>query len=246
MKREAQASGEGKSMTKDELLCVLMAGARLHQSEAMAANDYRPDRSTIEYLLTAAMMREALKQCEHVRVEALCRKVVNVMTSSGCPAVRRSFGKKRFDVLIGKFLLPQAAIEVKIGVRSARKLLDDADKVLTTIAQLDRVRVPVFGALVFEIDVLGSGTIAREEDFTAVFKKLYNDIQTGLKSHIAANWPRVVVDFHLLAEAIEPAEIVKGVIEADGAATFICAAILANSLAGQSAHAAARSDVAPV
>jgi hypothetical protein len=47
-------------MTKDELITILQAGARLHQREVMTANDYRTDRTTIEYLLTSALTRESL------------------------------------------------------------------------------------------------------------------------------------------------------------------------------------------
>lgn len=148
------------------------------------------------------------------------------MTTSASTAERTSLAKRRFDVLLGQYLNPLAAIEGKIGVRSANKLTKDADKMLTAITRQDRMRSPMLGALVFEIHVVGNGKVAVESDFNAVFTKLYNTVQTGLSGHIAAQWPAVTVSFHVLAEAVDPADIVNNIIETDGAASFICAAIL--------------------
>jgi hypothetical protein len=213
-------------VTKANLITLIESGAKLHQSEAMAANDYRPNRSTTEYLLTAAIMRAALKESEHVSVEMLCRKLVNVITSSASSEVRKSFGKKRFDILIGEALNPQAIVEVKIGVRSGKKLLDDVNKILKVTASLDRMRVPAIGMLVFEIDVPGSGTVAIEQDFKSEFERLYSIVKSDLCSSIKTNWPLITIDFHLLTETIWDAEIVDETIAENGAAIFICAATL--------------------
>jgi hypothetical protein len=217
-------------MTKNDLLNILQLGARLHQSEHIEAAEYRADPTTTEYLLTAALLRAARKPYREVRVEALCTRVVNVMTSSSSTGTRKALGKMRFDLLLGGFLRPEAIVEVKIGVRSGNKLFDDCDKLLSVISHLDRVRNPVVSALVYETHLKGSGKIVTGNHFEALFNQVDTKVQADIRGHLAKRWPTVAVSFHLLAKEITHADVVDGIIEEDGSAAFISAAIFENQL----------------
>lgn len=220
-------------MTRDQLVEVLKAGAGLHQSECMEFNDFDLDATSTEYLLTACLLRAALQTHGTARAEALCKKVVNVLTSSASVAVRKGFGKQRLDVLIGEYLEPLALVEVKIGVRSARKLTSDADKILTTIGTLDKVRTPVLGAVVYEVHVPGSGKIATTAQFVAKMTKLVSRIKSGLDAHLATRWSTVSATHVVLVEDTRAAQVEAGCIEADGSSIGIFAAILEQSREGE-------------
>lgn len=220
-------------MTRDQLVEVLKAGADLHQSEAMEFNDFDLDATSTEYLLTACLLRAALRTHGTAKAEALCKKVVNVLTSSASVAVRKGFGKQRLDVLIGEYLTPLALVEVKIGVRSARKLTSDADKILTTIDSLDKVRTPVLGAVVYEVHVPGSGRIATTAQFDAKMTKLAGKIQSELNAHLRTAWPSVSATHVELKRDTSEAQVEAGCIEADGSSTYIFAAIFEQSRAGE-------------
>lgn len=216
-------------MTRDRLIEVLRAGASVHQSEAMEFNDFDLDATSTEYLLTACLLRAALQSHERARAEALCKKVVNVLTSSAAAAVRQGFGKQRLDVLVGQYLAPLALVEVKIGVRSVLKLTSDVDKILTTIDSLDKVRTPVLGALVYEVHVPGNGKIATIAQFDAEMARLTNRIRSGLDAHLTTYWPNVSAIHVELKRDTREARIEKQTIEEDGSSTGILATILEQS-----------------
>ena len=184
-------------MIEAELLNLLRAGAQLHHNETLVSNDFRPDETVTEYLLTAAFLRAIIKERMPVRVEAQCKKLVNAMTSSATLQTRKSFGKKRIDILIGEQLVPSALIEIKIGVRSSNKLVDDIDKILTIIGKLDRVKQRVLGALAFEIFVRGSGSCVVANDFEREYSAIEAGVKAGLQGHVAAYWPNYEIDVSL-------------------------------------------------
>jgi len=180
-------------LNRDQLVQLLKVGAQLHQSEAMEFNDYDLDATATEYLLTACLLRAALQAHSAARVEALCKRVVNLLTSHASVATRKGFGKQRLDFLIGSYSAPLALVEVKIGVRSAVKLAADIDKILKTVAYLDKVRASVLGAVVYEVHVPGSRKFATNAQFNVAMSNLAMKIQAGLNEHLLSDWPNVLV-----------------------------------------------------
>jgi hypothetical protein len=212
-------------MNNSELLSILINGANLHQSEHIEAAGYRAYPTNTEYLLTSALLRAASRFCSEVRVEALSKYVVNVMTSSTSSKNRKALGKQRFDILIGEYIKPEAIVEIKIGVRSGIKLFDDTDKLLNVISYLDRLSYSVPTALVYEIHFKGSGSLVTRNQFEARFNQVDTKVRSDIMEHLSNNWPLNVVSFHLLSSEITEADVSEGTIDEDGSATFIVAAI---------------------
>ncbi len=213
-------------MTEADFIDLLKAAAARHLANGLAAKAYDLDATTTEYLLTAAVVTEAIARNHVVRAEARYLKIANLITTNAPAFVKRLFGLQRLDILIGSELAPLAVAELKIRVRTASKLISDADKLLGMHTLLKgAARIPA--VLVFEVALKGNARCVTKKHFRMAFLRLFLSIRADLSAHVAHNWgPRRAVFRILSYDIIEAVIGPASTIHKDGAAVFLCAAVL--------------------
>lgn len=144
---------------------------------------------TTEYLLTASIAREFIEGHYETKVECLTRTLINGLTMRHLGPRPSAFGSKRTDiaVLYGG-LIPIALIEVKVGVRTFRKLKDDLDRITTVVGSLKRgYATKVIGAVVFEVHVDGKRRLNSRAALKRAANKIEQAIRNELTRHAAAS-----------------------------------------------------------
>jgi hypothetical protein len=170
-------------------------------------------------------MEAIARNCD-VRAEARYQRIANTITTKAPSSVRRGFGQQRLDILIGKELAPKAVAELKIRVKTARPLIRDADKLLKMHSLL-KTAAHIPAVLLFEVALKGNAKCLSSKQFKAKFWRLFRSIRGGLATHIHHKWtPRRsvvrVLHYDIVEADIGPGSTIRN----DGAAVFLCAAVL--------------------
>jgi hypothetical protein len=130
-------------------------------------------------------------------------------------AVRKSLGSCRTDIVVWQNeVIPLAIIEIKIGVKTLRKIADDPEKITGTIDMLkSQYSSRVVGASVFQVHVEGSDKRPDIPKLTAAIEKIEKKLGTALRDHEKAK-----PGFSFAMHPLQPANagIVGQELEGDG------------------------------
>jgi hypothetical protein len=171
-------------ITDADLLAILAEGVKKATDVIARVTDYRGGPVTTEYLLTADIARELIEQNYQVKVECLNRNLVNGMTQNAA-GVRKSLGSCRTDIVVWQDeIIPLAIIEIKIGVKTLKKIADDLEKITGTIDMLkSQYASRVVGASVFQIHVEGNDKRPDIAKLTAAIEKIEKKLEEALQGH---------------------------------------------------------------
>lgn len=166
-------------------LKLLREGVARSNDMIALITDYHGGPVTTEYMLTSDIARELIHQNHEVHVEYLNRRMVNGMTMrrSGPPVPK--FGSRRTDVAVLKDqIIPRAIVEVKIGVKTLRGILEDLEKITDTIgAMKPQYAVNVWGAAVFQVHIAGGPRRYTEQHLRDAVEQVERTLQTQLKAY---------------------------------------------------------------
>ncbi|MDW9689372.1 hypothetical protein GOB50_30925 [Sinorhizobium meliloti] len=182
-----------------EFIDILKAGIDRTVSYMAKLTEYHGGPTETEYILTADIARTFLEKNFEVRVECLNRQLVNALSTRKGWMPREPLGSRRTDVAVLRDrLVPQAMVEVKIGVGSKLSpLRRDLAKMANTLECIDAsFAARVRAASVFQIYVPG-----RVTDLTVDrLKRSITQKETQLRAQLEAfakDWPDLA--FQLVA-----------------------------------------------
>ena len=167
-----------------ELLAALKRGVERSNDIIDKVTEYHGGPLTTEYILTSDIARELIEQGFLVNVECLNRRAVNALVSKKASGYR-SMGSKRTDLVIwGTELIPAALIEVKIGVKTLRKIRPDLRKITRTISMLKpEFARRVVGSSIFQVHVQGSARKWKRAHLQSAIEKIENNLDSALTQH---------------------------------------------------------------
>jgi hypothetical protein len=192
-----------------ELLDALRKGAERSSDIIAKITDYHGGALTTEYMLTSDIARELIEQNFEVRVECLNRYLVNALVKKAA-ADPSSLGSQRTDVaVLGSALVPAALIEVKIDVRTLRKIRPDLVKIASTISMLKFSFVKgVIGASIFQVHVQGNDRRWKRSHLKSDIEKIEKSLRDDLIAHAREN-----VDFSFSMHPLQAED--AGIVERD-------------------------------
>ncbi len=151
------------------------------------------------------------------------------MTSSATLQTRKSFGKKRIDILIGEQLVPSALIGThKLVCVHLTNLVDDIAQDTDNHRQVGPSEAESAWRTCFRDLCEGaSGSCVVANDFEREYSAIEAAVKAGLQGHVAAHWPNYEIDVSLLSKEVCEADVDESsTIQDNGAGSFICAAML--------------------
>jgi len=190
----------GYTIDEATFLEALAAGVRRTTDLIAHMTDYHGGAVTTEYMLTADIDREFMERDMSVQVECLNRNLVNGLVALSGAKPFKSLRSKRTDVaLVPDGLLPLAMIEVKIGVKTLKKIRKDLDKITTTIGMMQaKYAARVIGASVFQVHIPGSKKHYYASQFKAAAEKAEKTISSQLATYEAGHR-----DFSFVMKALQ-------------------------------------------
>ena len=175
--------------TEQELLSGLKGGVERSRRFVEMLTDYQGGTVATEYLITSDIAREFLERGHVVKVEALNKFFCSPLTADNAQLARVALGSKRTDVAIGDSLAPDAIVEVKIRISAIGGLVDDLDKLSSTIRFMKPIRQSkILAACVFETHIPATRKRWTREDFIGASKQLEKTLKTDLSIY-AQQWP---------------------------------------------------------
>lgn len=177
------------NLFEQDLLSGLKAGVERSRRFMEELTEYHGGPVATEYLITTDIAREFLERGHHVQVEALNRHFCSLLTADNARLARVALGSKRTDVAIGDSLTPDAIVEVKIRISTLAGLVDDLDKLSSTIRFMKATRQKkILAACVFQTHIAATKVRWRLEDFIAASQQLEEGLRTELFTY-AQQWP---------------------------------------------------------
>lgn len=183
---------------------LLSDGVRRTSHLMAMLTNYHGGPTATEYILTADLAREFAEAGYDVGVEVKNRTLLNALTQRKSAPVKSGFGSIRTDVaVVSSGLIPQAMVEVKIGVgKSLRPLRADLKKIAKTMLRMKaRTAANVRAAAVFQVHVPGK----KYDTGTNYLQKKMRAIETSLETqlvHFAKDWP----DFSFRLKSLQEAQ----------------------------------------
>jgi hypothetical protein len=178
-----------QALTDQQLLDALTAGVERSSKLIAWITDFHGGPVTTEYILTTDIARELIDRHYEVAVEFANRKLVNGLTARKGINARKLLGSRRTDVVVlNDNLVPVALIEVKIGVRTLRKIKGDLTKLTGTISMLNpRHAARVAAAVVYQVHVPGTDKIERRDQLLPAIQKIEKGIERELETYRLAD-----------------------------------------------------------
>ncbi len=147
--------------------------------------DYHGGAASTEYVLTVDIARAFLEeQGRHIGVEVLNRHFCNTFTATDAKLAKARLKSKRTDIIIGRSLEPDAIVEVKIRIKTFRGLMEDIDKLTTTINFMkENRRRYIIAASVFQINIQKTKKRVARDEFLAAATAVEKRIKCELRKY---------------------------------------------------------------